>query len=106
VEVDLTVTPIESGVGALHDPIFKGKGYYCVAGGASMYHTICHMREAIQEKNLRAKVTDVTNELGILSVQGQTLHNEFLNENLLLTINVLLFFRSNESRVDDKNLRL
>jgi sarcosine dehydrogenase len=71
VEVDLTVTPIESGVGELHDPIFKGRGYYCVAGGASMYHTICHMREAIQEKNLRAVVTDVTNELGILSVQGQ-----------------------------------
>lgn len=76
VEVDLTVTPIESGVGALHDPIFKGKGFYCVAGGASMYHTICHMREAIQEKNLRAKVTDVTSELGVLSVQGQDwLHN-------------------------------
>lgn len=46
-------------------------GYYCVAGGASAYHTIAHMREAIQEKNFRAKVTDVTNELGVLSLQGQ-----------------------------------
>lgn len=46
-------------------------GYYCVAGGASMYHTIAHMRDTIQEKNFRAKVTDVTRELGILSVQGQ-----------------------------------
>lgn len=45
-------------------------GYYCVAGGASAYHTIVHMREAIQEKNLRAIVTDVTHELGVLSLQG------------------------------------
>jgi sarcosine dehydrogenase len=47
-------------------------GYYCVAGGASMFHTISHMREAIQEKNFRAKVTDVTHELGVLSLQGQS----------------------------------
>lgn len=46
-------------------------GYYCVAGGASMYHTIAHMRDTIQEKNFRAKVTDVTHELGVLSIQGQ-----------------------------------
>jgi glycine cleavage system aminomethyltransferase T len=36
-----------------------------------MFHTISHMREAIQEKNFRAKVTDVTHELGVLSLQGQ-----------------------------------
>lgn len=36
-----------------------------------MYHTIAHMRETIHEKNFRAKVTDVTSELGVLSVQGQ-----------------------------------
>lgn len=26
VEIDLTVTPVESGIGELHDPIFKGRG--------------------------------------------------------------------------------
>lgn len=26
VEIDLTVTPVESGAGELHDPIFKGRG--------------------------------------------------------------------------------
>lgn len=26
VEIDLTVTPIEAGMGELHDPIFKGRG--------------------------------------------------------------------------------
>lgn len=50
--------------------INERSGYYCVAGGASMYHTIAHMREAIAEKNFRAVVTDVTHELGVLSVQG------------------------------------
>lgn len=26
VEIDLTVTPVEAGIGELHDPIFKGRG--------------------------------------------------------------------------------
>ncbi|KAG5682277.1 hypothetical protein PVAND_011640 [Polypedilum vanderplanki] len=70
VEIDLTVTGIESGVGELHDPIFKGRGYYAVCGGASSYHSIAHMQEAIREKGFRAKLCDVTHELGILSLQG------------------------------------
>lgn len=28
VEIDLTVTPIETGIGELHDPIFKGRGLH------------------------------------------------------------------------------
>lgn len=44
-----------------------------MAGGASNYHTIAHMQEAIHEKNFRANIHDVTHELGILSIQGQTL---------------------------------
>lgn len=36
-----------------------------------MYQTIAHMREAISEKNFRAVVTDVTHELGVLSIQGK-----------------------------------
>lgn len=35
-----------------------------------MYQSISHMRAAIQEKSFRAKVTDVTEELGVLSIQG------------------------------------
>lgn len=46
-------------------------GYYCVAGGASNYHSIAHMQEAILEKGFRAKLSDVTHELGILSLQGR-----------------------------------
>ncbi|XP_058460300.1 sarcosine dehydrogenase, mitochondrial isoform X2 [Malaya genurostris] len=70
VESDVTVSIIESGQGELHDPIFKGRGYYIVAGGASAYHTKSHIWAAIQEKALRAVVTDQTDVLGVLSIQG------------------------------------
>ncbi|CAG9805929.1 unnamed protein product [Chironomus riparius] len=70
VEIDLTVTTLDTANEELNDPTFKGRGYYCVAGGASAFHTIAHMREAIQEKGFRAKLFDVTHELGILSIQG------------------------------------
>ncbi|XP_029735141.2 sarcosine dehydrogenase, mitochondrial [Aedes albopictus] len=70
VEADVTISVVESGQGELHDPIFKGRGYYIVAGGASAYHTKSHIWAAIQEKALRAVVTDHTEELGVLSIQG------------------------------------
>lgn len=70
VESDVTVSIVESGQGEPHDPIFKGRGYYIVAGGASAYHTKAHIWATIQEKALRAVVTDQTDELGVLSIQG------------------------------------
>lgn len=48
----------------------QGRGYYIVAGGASAYHTKCHILAAIQEKAFRAVVSDHTEELGVLSLQG------------------------------------
>ncbi|XP_055610172.1 sarcosine dehydrogenase, mitochondrial [Uranotaenia lowii] len=70
VEADVTVSLVESGQGELHDPIFKGRGYYIVAGGASAYQTKSHIWSAIQEKAFRAVVSDHTEELGVLSLQG------------------------------------
>lgn len=61
---------MDSGVGELHDPIFKGKAFYIVAGGASASQTIAHIKEAIQKKNFSANITDVTQEMGVLSIQG------------------------------------
>lgn len=64
----------------IHDVNMSRKGYYCVAGGASSFHSIAHMREAIQEKGFRAKLCDVTHELGILSIQGLNyLHSKIIN---------------------------
>lgn len=38
VEIDLTVTPIEAGIGELHDPIFKGRGKNSTRNGGVIYH--------------------------------------------------------------------
>ncbi|XP_022914521.1 sarcosine dehydrogenase, mitochondrial [Onthophagus taurus] len=70
VEADLTVMPLKEGIGRLVGPILKGRGYYIVAGGASGYHTTCHLRNEIEKKGFRAVISDVTERLGILSLQG------------------------------------
>uniref|UniRef100_A0A336MEF7 CSON013804 protein n=1 Tax=Culicoides sonorensis TaxID=179676 RepID=A0A336MEF7_CULSO len=70
VEADVTVTALDSGMGGLHDPIFKGRAFYIVAGGASANHTISHIKQTIREKNFTANITDVTQEIGVLSIQG------------------------------------
>lgn len=49
---------------------FQGRGYYIVAGGASSYHTLAHMRQQIAKQNFRAVITDVTDKMGVLSIQG------------------------------------
>ncbi|KAF5292544.1 hypothetical protein FQR65_LT01690 [Abscondita terminalis] len=69
-EGDLTVVGLSQGLGTLVGPILKGKGYYIVAGGASGYHTVCHLKKEIQKKGFRAVITDVTDKLGVLSIQG------------------------------------
>lgn len=70
VESDVTVTPLQEGGGTLVGPILKGKGYYIVAGSASGYHSVSHFRKEIAKKNLKAVISETTERLGILSVQG------------------------------------
>jgi sarcosine dehydrogenase len=70
VEADVTVTPLEEGVGTLVGPILKGKGYYIVAGGASGYQTVSHFKKEIGKKNFKAVISDITDKLGVLSIQG------------------------------------
>lgn len=41
-----------------------------MAGGASAHHTLTHFREAIAEKKFDARVNDVTDQLGVISIQG------------------------------------
>lgn len=66
VEADVTVSAIDRPT----DPLLKGRGYYIVAGGASANHTLAHIREAIQEKGFKAEVTDFTDKMGVISIQG------------------------------------
>ncbi|KAJ0181071.1 hypothetical protein K1T71_003156 [Dendrolimus kikuchii] len=70
VEADVTVSILDGGSGQLHEPIFKGLGYYVVTSGFSANHTLAHLRRIIQTHKLRATITDVTKQLCILSIQG------------------------------------
>ncbi|GBP77935.1 Sarcosine dehydrogenase, mitochondrial [Eumeta japonica] len=70
VEADVTVSILDGGSGQLHEPIFKGRGYYIVASGFSATHVLAHLRKIVQMNQLRANITDVTKQLCILSVQG------------------------------------
>lgn len=71
VEADVTIGAIESGSGvAVHDPKLKGQGYYIVAGGASAFHTYNHLRKAIRDRGFQATVEDVTEQMGVISIQG------------------------------------
>jgi len=95
VEGDCTVTGLESGSGGIVDPIFKGKAFYIgtclyillyilfynstllilpflilVSGGMSSYHTWAHISKVIREQGFNVSVHNVTEQIGILSVQG------------------------------------
>ncbi|XP_057662190.1 sarcosine dehydrogenase, mitochondrial [Diorhabda carinulata] len=70
VEADVTVIPLEEGVGTLVGPVLKGKGYYIVAGAKSGYQTKSHFRKQLYKKNFKSLVTEMTNRIGILSIQG------------------------------------
>lgn len=70
IEADLTVTAVESGNGGVCDPIFKGRGFYVAAGGASANHCWAHIQSALAEKGFRACLNDATDLMGMLSVQG------------------------------------
>lgn len=65
----MTITPIEK---SSIDPQFNGRGFYGIAGGASGFHTLAHIREGILEKKFNANVVDATHDFGILSIQGRS----------------------------------
>ncbi|XP_076284985.1 E3 ubiquitin-protein ligase HERC2 isoform X2 [Lasioglossum baleicum] len=70
VEMDCTVTILESGSSGIVDPIFKDIAFYVVSSGAAAYHTWAHINKVIEEKGFDVSLHDVTEQIGILSVQG------------------------------------
>ncbi|KAK9296853.1 hypothetical protein QLX08_009258 [Tetragonisca angustula] len=66
VEADCTVTALEPGSNGIVNPTFKGKAYYIVSNGTSIYH----MKKVITEKGFNVSLHNATEEIGILSVQG------------------------------------
>nr|CAD7572946.1 unnamed protein product [Timema californicum] len=83
VEGDLTVSAIETGNGGQADPIFKGRGFYIVAGGASAAHTWAHIHTVLSHEDFKVALTDLTDKMGILSIQGP--NSRSLLENLVDT---------------------
>lgn len=52
------------------DNSLQEPGYYIVAGGASAYHTISHINEGIRHQGFNVKLSDITQDIGVLSLQG------------------------------------
>ena len=69
-EANVTISRLQSGSGKLHDPKFEGQGYYIVAGGASAYYTYISLSSEIRRMGFNARVHDITQELGVISIQG------------------------------------
>lgn len=51
-------------------PSFDGRGFYVAAGGGVADHVKAHMRTEIQDRKLNCQITDVSNQMGLISVQG------------------------------------
>ena len=48
----------------------QGRGFYVAVGGGFAEHVRAHMVNAIQDRGLNATLTDRSEEMGLLSVQG------------------------------------
>ncbi|GAB6032728.1 hypothetical protein CHUAL_011598 [Chamberlinius hualienensis] len=70
VEADLTVSTIESGDGSPCQPNFTGNGFYIAAAGGSAFQNYAHILKVIQDKKFRVQLTDLSEEMGLLSIQG------------------------------------
>ncbi|XP_043191499.1 sarcosine dehydrogenase, mitochondrial-like, partial [Amphibalanus amphitrite] len=70
IESDLTVSVLEPGQGGPCDPSFQGRGFYVAVGGGFAEHVKAHMANAIQDRGLNVTLTDRSEDMGLLSVQG------------------------------------
>lgn len=66
----MTISRLATGSGQVYDPKFEGQGYYIVAGGASAYYTYSTLQGELRRKGFNAQLTDVTADLGVISIQG------------------------------------
>ncbi|XP_017789303.1 PREDICTED: sarcosine dehydrogenase, mitochondrial [Habropoda laboriosa] len=70
VETDCTVTVMEPGTSEIVNLIFKERAFYIVSSGVSAYHTWAHINKVIAENSFDVSLHDITEQIGILSVQG------------------------------------
>ena len=48
----------------------QGRGFYIVTNGLSAYHTWAHIHYILSEENFKVGLTDLSEKIGVLSVQG------------------------------------
>jgi Glycine cleavage system T protein (aminomethyltransferase) len=48
----------------------QGRGFYIVTNGLSSYHTWAHIHYILSEKNFKVGLTDLSEKIGVLSIQG------------------------------------
>jgi hypothetical protein len=48
----------------------QGRGFYIVTNGLSAYHTWAHIHCILSEENFKVGLTDLSEKIGVLSVQG------------------------------------
>ncbi|XP_055319034.1 sarcosine dehydrogenase, mitochondrial-like [Sitodiplosis mosellana] len=106
VEANFMVTVLESGDGSLSNPKFNGNEYYIVGDGAYASHTLAHINETIDERRFNVTVRDLTDEMGIISIQGP-FSRAIIEEltALKLSQETLPYHKSMVVQFKDKNLR-
>lgn len=70
----------------------KDIGYYIVSDGSSPTHLIAHIEKAILEKKYKVDITNVTEEIGIISVQGRNRYNKKEKKKIQVILNVGLTY--------------
>ncbi|XP_035039805.2 sarcosine dehydrogenase, mitochondrial [Hippoglossus stenolepis] len=70
-EADLTVSRLEPGAAMLPlAPESNGDAYYLAIGGGVAEHNWNHIRTVLQDQGFRCQLTDLSEEMGMLSIQG------------------------------------
>ncbi|CAB1424013.1 unnamed protein product [Pleuronectes platessa] len=70
-EADLTVSRLEPGAAMLPlAPESNGDAYYLAIGGGVAEHNWNHIRTVLQDQGFRCQLTDHSEEMGMLSIQG------------------------------------
>uniref|UniRef100_A0A3P8SER1 Sarcosine dehydrogenase, mitochondrial n=1 Tax=Amphiprion percula TaxID=161767 RepID=A0A3P8SER1_AMPPE len=70
-EADLTVSRLEAGAANLPlAPQSNGDAYYLAIGGGVAEHNWNHIRSVLQDQGLRCQLTDHSEDMGMISIQG------------------------------------
>uniref|UniRef100_A0AAQ5YRS9 Sarcosine dehydrogenase n=1 Tax=Amphiprion ocellaris TaxID=80972 RepID=A0AAQ5YRS9_AMPOC len=69
-EADLTVSRLEAGASVILVPSAPGDAYYLAIGGGVAEHNWNHIRSVLQDQGFRCQLTDHSEDMGMISIQG------------------------------------